>query len=204
MNEVRVTLEYSILEMKMTPVTEVRTSQTHPLKIATLFIGKRGGAVGVTFAPGKHQEVAMTGTWTRDLMTDLQAIRAWGASDLITLLESYEFEELKITQLATTAHSVGIRWHGLPITDGAAPDARFLAPWKHLSPILIQGLIEGRKLVVHCKGGLGRAGTVACLLLMDSGTVGDADHAMAAVRAVRPGAIETPEQEAFLRNWPIQ
>jgi len=65
----------------------IRTSQTHPLQIATLPIGTRGGAVGVTFAPGKHQAAAMTGIWQRDLDADLTAIRDWGAQHLITLLE---------------------------------------------------------------------------------------------------------------------
>ena len=43
----------------------IRTSLTHPLAIAELPVGERGGAIGVTFAPGKYQEVAMTGAWAR-------------------------------------------------------------------------------------------------------------------------------------------
>jgi protein-tyrosine phosphatase len=181
----------------------IRTSETHPLRIATLSVGDRGGAVGVTFAPGKHQAAAMTGVWRRDLAADLRTIREWGASDLITLLEPHEFEELNIQELPQTAPASGLRWHGLPITDGAAPDARFLGPWVSLGAEFAIALKAGAKVVVHCKGGLGRAGTVACLLLMATGTASDADDAMAKVRAVRHGAIETVAQEAFLRAWPI-
>jgi protein-tyrosine phosphatase len=179
---------------------EVRTSQTHPLRIATLSVGKSGGAIGITFAPGKHQAAAMTGIWARDLASDLAAIRTWGASDLITLLEPHEFEELQITQLAAVTGEFGIRWHGLSITDGSPPDERFLGPWKKMSSALILRVLEGHRVVVHCKGGLGRAGTVASLLLMDSGAARTADQAMQMVREVRPGAIETQEQEAFLRE----
>lgn len=50
--------------------------------LATLPIGNQGGAVGVTFAPGKHQAQAMTGIWARDLDLDLLAIRDWGSANL--------------------------------------------------------------------------------------------------------------------------
>lgn len=184
-------------------LAEIRTSKSHPLRIATLPVGDRGGAVGVTFAPGKHQDVAMTGIWQRDLGMDLEAIKHWGASDLITLLEPHEFEELKIMELPQRATVSGLRWHGLPITDGGPPDSRFLEPWVSLGPTLIDGLKSGKKVVVHCKGGLGRAGTVACLLLLGAGAAFDADEAIGKVRAARHGAIETLAQEDFLRSWPI-
>jgi ADP-ribosyl-[dinitrogen reductase] hydrolase len=181
--------------------SEIRTSQTDPLRIATLSVGDQGGAIGVTFAPGKHQAAAMTGIWQRDLALDLQAIRRWGASYLITLLEPHEFEELEIMDLPRQAIACDLRWYGLPITDGGAPDARFLEPWASLGPTLVDGLRSGVRVVVHCKGGLGRAGTVACMLLLESGAAFDAEDAMAKVRAVRRGGIETEAQEAFLRTW---
>jgi protein-tyrosine phosphatase len=180
----------------------IRTSVSDPLRIATVSIGTNGGAVGVTFAPGKHQAQAMTGIWVRDLDLDLQTIVEWGASDLITLLEPWELEELRITNLPERTQAYGLRWYGLPITDGAAPDERFLQPWRTLGPILRDALRHGARVVVHCKGGLGRAGTVACLLLLDSREAIDAEDAMRKVRAVRWGAIETVEQENFLRSLP--
>jgi len=82
-----------------------------------------------------------------------------------------------------------------------APDERFLSPWKELGPYLIRELLDGKRVVVHCKGGLGRAGTVASLLLLSTKTSSDAESAMLAVRTARPGAIETLEQECFVRKW---
>jgi len=144
----------------------------------------------------------MTGIWARDLVADLVSIVEWGASDLITLLEPHEFGELEIPDLPTQARALGLRWYGLPITDGGAPDHRFLDLWTTLGPKLVSEIGGGARVVVHCKGGLGRAGTVACLLLLESGAASDADDAMLQVRAVRHGAIETSAQEAFLRAWP--
>lgn len=179
----------------------VRTSLSHPIRIAELAVGTKGGAIGITFAPGKFQEVALTGSWARDIDTDLAAIRAWGADYLITLIEPWEFEELQVQALPERAAAHGLIWHSLPIVDGAAPDSRLLAQWGTLGLLLSRELLAGQKIVVHCKGGLGRAGTVASMLLLDAGAAQDGDEAIRMVRQVRPGAIETLVQEVFIREW---
>lgn len=179
----------------------LRTSLSHPIHIAELAVGKKGGVIGITFAPGKFQEVAMTGSWARDIEADLAAIRAWGADYLITLIEPWEFEELRIQSLPERAAAHGLIWHGLPMLDGAAPDTRLLDRWGTLGLLLSRELLAGQKIVVHCKGGLGRAGTVASMLLLDTKGAQDGDEAMRMVRQVRPGAIETSVQEMFIRGW---
>ncbi|WP_313493258.1 cyclin-dependent kinase inhibitor 3 family protein [Stenotrophomonas sp.] len=179
----------------------VRTSLSHPIRIAELAVGTQGGAIGITFAPGKFQEAALTGSWARDIDTDLAAIREWGADYLITLIEPWEFEELRIQSLPARAVAYGLIWHGLPIVDGAAPDTHLLDQWGTLGPLLSRELLAGRKIVVHCKGGLGRAGTIASMLLLDTGEAQDGDGAIGMVRRVRPGAIETSVQEVFIRRW---
>ncbi|MDH1792817.1 cyclin-dependent kinase inhibitor 3 family protein [Stenotrophomonas sp. GD03819] len=179
----------------------IRTSHTHALVIGTLPVGANGGAIGITFAPGKYQEAAMTGAWARDLDLDLDSIVAWGARHLISLIEEWEFEELRILGLPERAAAHGLLWYGLPITDGAAPDTRLLEPWQSLGPKLTGSLLAGEKVIVHCKGGLGRAGTVASMLLLQAGGAVDGSDAISQVRAARPGAIETEEQENFVRGW---
>lgn len=178
-----------------------RTSLSHPLHIATLAVGDNGGAIGVTFAPGKYQEAAMTGAWNRDLDVDLCAIRRWGATYLISLIEPWEFDELRIVALPERTAALGIIWRGLPIVDGAAPSAVFLKEWQALGPALCRDLLDGRRILVHCKGGLGRAGTVACMLLIEAGMAASGMQAIDMVRQVRPGAIETREQEDFICAW---
>jgi len=73
--------------------------------------------------------------------------------------------------------------------------------WRRGGPMFSAELLDGAKIVVHCKGGLGRAGTVASMLLLESRAASNGDDAMAKVREVRPGAIETQEQESFIRAW---
>jgi hypothetical protein len=123
----------------------IRTSQTHPLRIATISMGDHGGAIGLTFAPGKRQTAAMTGIGDRDLAADLAAILLWGAQDLITLLEPHELEELAIPDLPTQARGLGLRWHGLPVTDGESPDHRFWDRWITLGPQLVSKINAGAR-----------------------------------------------------------
>ena len=57
-------------------------------------------------------------------------------------------------------------------------------------------------MLVHCRGGLGRAGTIAARLLVELGE--RPDEAIRRVREVRPGAIEREFQEPHVRQRSTQ
>jgi len=172
----------------------IKTSQTDPLQIAAVDVAAGLGRIGVTFAPGKHDP----GRWARDLGADLDAIVSWPARALVTLIEAHEFDLLKIRDLGVEARRRGLDWRHLPIRDVGIPGPAFEAAWLAESEVLRARLYEGQNIVVHCRGGLGRAGMIAARLLVESGV--DPEAAMARVRAVRPGAIETPAQEDWVRK----
>jgi ADP-ribosyl-[dinitrogen reductase] hydrolase len=175
----------------------VRTSDSHPLQINYLTSRYFSGRIGMTFCPGKKQPYAMTGAWNRDLEQDLKAIVGSGASTLITLMEAAELDELGVADMGTRAEGVGLAWYLLPIPDGEAPGEPFHTQWKASGKKVRRALRDGESIVIHCKGGLGRTGTLAAQLLIEQGDT--AGNAMAEVRAVRPGAIETMDQENYLR-----
>lgn len=173
-----------------------RTSLTHSLQIATLTVGKNGGKIGITFCPGKKGPSVFGAPWDRDLTVDMEAIRAWGASSVLTLIESHEFGLLSVKGLPEAVRAAGLVWHHAPIPDVSIPGPAFTAAWRTIGPRISEQLRTGGAVVVHCRGGLGRAGMVAAMLLVMMGE--DPRRAIERVRAVRPGAIETPAQETYV------
>ena len=173
-----------------------RTSSTHPLEIAAVSAGPALGRVGITFCPGKYDQQAMTGYWDRDIAIDLDAIRDWGAAAVVTLLEPKEILLLRVECLGEEVRRRGMLWLHLPIADVSIPNEGFERDWIPAGETLRALLRSGRDVLVHCRGGLGRAGTIAARLLIELGM--EPATAIDRVRAVRPGAIETLEQKQYV------
>lgn len=170
------------------------TSASDPLRIAALSVG--GGLVGVTLCPGKRGDSVFGAGWARDLATDVAAIRGWGASAVVTLIEDHEFEMLGVPALHEAVRAAGLEWHHLPVQDVHAPSPEFETRWVYAGARLRERLRRGERVLVHCRGGLGRAGSVAARLLVEFGAT--PVDAISQVRAARPGAIETAEQEQWV------
>lgn len=176
----------------------MRTSITHPLQIAEVAVPGTGGRIGVTFLPGKKQPHAATGPWARDLDLDLDAIAAWNAAAVVTLVEDHELVRYEVDGLGAAVEARHMAWVHLPIPDMGIPGAVFEDAWNKVGAGLRSILRDGASIVVHCKGGLGRAGTVAARLLVELGT--EPATAIAQVRAARPGAIENVRQENYVNG----
>ena len=171
-----------------------KTSESSPLRIAAVTPGDGHGRIGITLCPGKTDPNGISGAWARDLDTDLDAIRQWGATAVVTLIEDCEFDLLQVRDLPRKVCDRHMEWWHLPIRDGKSPPARgFEDKWAVAGEALRDRLRLGFDVLVHCRGGLGRAGTVASRLLVELGE--RRDEAIRRVREVRPGALETEEQE---------
>jgi protein-tyrosine phosphatase len=175
-----------------------RTSETHPLEIAAVQASLAHGRIGITFCPGKHDSTAMTGAWARDLSADVDVIARWGASLVLTLVEPAELQALKVLGLGAAVRSRGMHWRHLPIADYSVPTPEFEKQWDaHGEEIRV--LLRSRQdIIVHCKGGLGRAGMIAARLLVELGV--PPEQAIREVRRARKGAIETSAQEDLVRR----
>jgi protein-tyrosine phosphatase len=144
-----------------------------------------------------EQHSVLTGSyWDRDLALDLDRIRDWGAAAVVTLLEPKELTLLRVEGLGREVLLRNMRWFHLPIVDVSIPDEQFEQEWDIAGEELRSILRRGLDVLVHCRGGLGRAGRIAARLLIELGM--EPTKAIARVRAVRPGAIETRDQEQFV------
>lgn len=177
---------------------QTRTSTSHPIEIAQVQAGENSGQIGITFCPGKQDLFAATGSWQRDLEIDLNKISEWKPALILTLLEPLELKSLKVPNLGEAVQSRGITWRHLPIADYSTPDQHFEQQWLSVGAEIRELLLSGKNILVHCKGGLGRAGMIAARLLVELGV--PPQRAINQVRLVRKGAIETPSQLAIVKN----
>ena len=175
-----------------------RTSLAHPLQIAEVVPNLGMGKIGLTLCPGKVQSTGLTGSWARDLSLDVEAISEWNASVVLTLVEAEELARLQVPNLGKAVRDRHMEWLHLPIRDRDVPDAAFEAAWIETGEQLRARLRLGFNVLIHCMGGLGRAGTIASRLLVELGW--RPRDSIREVRRVRPGALETRGQEDFVHS----
>ncbi|KAI0095010.1 ATP dependent DNA ligase [Irpex rosettiformis] len=107
-------------------------------------------------------------------------------------------------------------FHGTPVRNTFCPIPNYHPPTVEQVDIIIKLLCneDHGPVLIHCGGGKGRAGTVAACYIVAFGfsppplepitltqPTMSAPEAIAALRAIRPGSIETEQQEAFVSKW---
>ena len=171
----------------------VRTSQNDPIRIGAVSPDDCAGQIGITLCPGKKGPRRSGGAWNRDLGLDLDAIQHWGATAVISLITHEEIDFLQVRGLREAVEERHMEWWHLPIPDVCPPGPPFERDWKIAGEAIRDRLRMGFDVLVHCRGGLGRAGTVAARLLVELGE--SPDSAVHRVRAARRHAIETGDQK---------
>lgn len=84
------------------------------------------------------------------------------------------------------------------LQDAHAPEFAWETIWSKVRPVLLEHCQSG-KVVVFCKGGLGRTGLYAAILLQELGM--SALSSVEMVRKVRPDTIETERQLEYVLNY---
>jgi hypothetical protein len=154
---------------------------SEPFVIATLLL-PAGGRIGLCRLPGRGG----------NLVRDVCVIREWSPAIVVSMTGTAEMTELGAGDLPTLLGGAGITWRHFPVVDFGVPEVEILPQWAELSSTLHARLDVGESVLLHCRGGLGRSGMIALRLLVERGEVADA--ALARLRMVRPGAVETEAQ----------
>jgi len=141
----------------------------------------------------------MTGGWNRDLPTDMDVVKDWGAKAIISILEPQELKDLQVTELGSESAKRGIKWVNLDLPNDAVPTRAFMEQWKRAKPHIHQILDQGGDVFVHCMGGIGRTSTLAGMIMMERGS--SAEQALEAISSARPDSFSVPEQVDFLRAY---
>lgn len=175
----------------------VKTSESDPIRIAAVAPGRDHGRIGITLCPGKTDPTGIFGAWARDLGADLDAIQRWGATAVVSLITGEELDHLSVRDLPRAVRDRHMEWWHTPIPDGRPPGPDFENAWAVAGEAVRDRLRSGFDVLVHCKGGLGRAGTIAARLLVELGArPADAIHRVRDARSRY--AIETRSQEAHV------
>ena len=168
-----------------------------PLRIAAVTPGDGHGRIGITLCPGKTDADGISGAWARDLETDLDAIQRWGATAVVSLITAEEIDLLSVGDLPKGVRDRQMEWWQAPIPDGWPPGAEFEDAWAVAGEAIRDRLRLGFDVLIHCRSGLGRAGTIAARLLVELGA-----RPSDAIRRVRDArsryAIETRSQEVHV------
>ena len=130
----------------------------------------------------------------------LKSISRLGCKCIISLVEKHEIEDIcGLNHFTHQLDKHDFTWHHFPIKDYEIPDKTFMVNWEKKHVGLLNGLINGSNLFIHCKGGIGRSGTIAAMFLIVSGM--ENDQSILEVRSKRQGAIENEKQENFVGSF---
>ncbi|PKI84542.1 hypothetical protein MVES_001827 [Malassezia vespertilionis] len=113
----------------------------------------------------------------RDLKSDLQRYRALGVRAIVCCLDDEELSQLgtPFAKYEPEVAAQGIDLVRLPIAEGFAPTDLVKFDIM-MTALILNYTLRGASILVHCRGGVGRAGLVACIWILKMGLVSVHDH----------------------------
>lgn len=131
------------------------------------------------------------GDWLDD---EMRSLRASGVEVVVSLLESQEVAELDLGQEQAVCKVHAMEYISFPISDRSVPSSR--AGVESLSDRLAEFISEGKKVVIHCRQGIGRSAIIAACVLAERGM--SVDEAFERIAQARGCPVpDTPKQ----RKW---
>jgi protein-tyrosine phosphatase len=117
-----------------------------------------------------------------------------GVDTVVCLLALSEVHELGLQREEELCKSHGLAFVSFPIPDYGLPESR--PEVSRLARRLVDGLEQGRSIIIHCRAGIGRSSMIAACTMICAGF--DAADALARIEAAR--GVRVPDTEAQ-RAW---
>lgn len=146
------------------------------------------GFIGLSQMPGGD----------RNYCADMAVLRAWSPALVISLTEQVEMTAAGADNLHLDLNASGIECCHFPIPDYGVPGEIQEGLWPNLAKQAHAYLSQGRRVLVHCKGGCGRSGMIVLRLMIENGE--HSEDALVRLRTARPCAIETNAQLAWSKG----
>lgn len=148
------------------------------------------GKLGLTILPGRKDLGHI-------LEKDIETIKNLGVTHIVTLVKDNEFHYYGVEDLMDYYHKAGFKVKRLPILDQKVP------PFLKMQELVLwidKNLEKGANIMIHCAGGLGRAGLTASCYLTYKGF--SPEEAIKEVRVIRSQrAVETLVQEKYVSDF---
>jgi protein-tyrosine phosphatase len=133
-----------------------------------------------------------------DMNHDIQRIAEQKINTVIMLVSDEELARYEVFQLKSKFDSLHIRIYQSPITDYGIPTP---AQTREILSQLHKSIKSNENVLIHCVGGYGRSGTIMGCYSRQYLKKSE-NEVIDYIRSIRGAhAIETPEQEKFVREW---
>ena len=96
----------------------------------------------------------------------IQHLKSLGITKVVSLLEEHEITALGLNEEPNLCKAHEIDFMNIPFKDRDVPP---LAIIQTLVPQLLNEILDGHQIAIHCHGGVGRTGILANCLLIESG-----------------------------------
>jgi len=161
------------------------------ISISWIPIGKKN-LLGVSQFPGKNLQNIFD---LSSFLKDLQIIKKQKVKIVVSLLPDNEKNKLGLDDFIWSKEEVD--YIQFPINDFSVPPKKKFNELKKLISFIKENLMLSKHVLIHCNGGKGRSGMIAALVLK---AMKEKDP-IKKVREKVIGAIETEEQEIFVKDW---
>jgi len=164
------------------------------------------GKLALSQTPGKKLLKGRNGkSFNRDLKSDLLEIKeTHKISTIVCLLNKFELRTVGVNldEYKKICEIYKIHLIVYPIIEMGVPEEDFVIFRKGILAEILTELAMEHNVLIHCRGGIGRAGTIACCVLLELKEKDSVDGAVRYLRRIRDKrCVESRKQYDFIKEF---